>query len=228
MKKIIICFIFILLAVGTYAQSYTETVYLKNGGVIKGIIIEQIPDDNIKIKTRDGNIFVYYFDEISKITKDISQLRQNSDYSGYKGFVDFGYSIPVGSDSESSGRIEFTTSHGYQVNPYFYLGAGAGVNYYCEEGVDSWSFPLFVNPRLTIPTPGSVSAFIDTKVGYTVGEDIEGFYLAPSLGTRIALTNRNAINLSMGYTLQKANYDYYGYSGSLSINAITFKLGFEF
>lgn len=228
MKRFIICFVSILLAVGAYAQSYTETVYLKNGGVIKGVIIEQTPGDNIKIRTRDGNIFVYYYDEISKITKDISKFNGNSDYSGYKGFVDLGYSLGFGDYSDYNGRLELTVSNGYQFNSYLYLGAGAGVNYYCQNDADTWSFPLFFNPRLTIPTPGSVSAFIDAKVGYTVGQDIEGFYLAPSLGTRIALTNRNAINLSVGYTLQKANFDYYSYSGSLSFHAITFKLGFEF
>ena len=48
----------------------TETIYLKNGSVIKGEVIEQVPGKSLKIKTRDGSIFVYQMDEVEKITKD--------------------------------------------------------------------------------------------------------------------------------------------------------------
>lgn len=239
MKKLIVCLICILGTLTLNAQNYTETIYLKNGGIIKGIIIEQIPNDNVKIRTKDGNVFVYKFDEISKITKDLASFSKSSNNSGYKGFFDFGYSFPIGDESASSGRIEVTTSHGYQVNPYFYIGLGAGANYYCEDGIDSWSFPVFANPRMTIPTSTSVSPFLDIKVGYSFGEYIKGFYFSPSIGSRFLLSNNNAINFSVGYTLQKINYDggylyyndYYNYSydsGSFSLNAITLKLGFEF
>jgi len=36
-----------------------DVVYLKNGSVITGSIIEQIPNETIKIQTRDGSVFVY-------------------------------------------------------------------------------------------------------------------------------------------------------------------------
>ncbi|MFJ1352026.1 hypothetical protein [Capnocytophaga canimorsus] len=47
-----------------------DVVYLKNGGVTKGEIIEQVPNINIKIQTKDGNVFVYKMEEISKISKE--------------------------------------------------------------------------------------------------------------------------------------------------------------
>jgi len=53
-----------------YAQQYQDVIYLKNGGLIRGIIIEQIPYVSIKIQTRDGNIFVYKLDDIERITKE--------------------------------------------------------------------------------------------------------------------------------------------------------------
>ncbi len=49
-----------------------DVVYLKNGGRIKGVIIEQIPNKSIKIQTKDGSIFHYNMDEIEKITKEKS------------------------------------------------------------------------------------------------------------------------------------------------------------
>jgi len=50
-----------------------DVVYLKNGSIIKGMIIEQIPGVSIKIQTKDGSVFVYNIDEISKMTKESSK-----------------------------------------------------------------------------------------------------------------------------------------------------------
>ncbi len=74
MKKLIsfLAFLFILIAANNIiAQTpYKDVVYLKNGSVIKGIIIEQNINVNLKLKTSDGNIFVYDMKDIEKITKE--------------------------------------------------------------------------------------------------------------------------------------------------------------
>ena len=49
---------------------YLDVVYLKNGSIIKGVIVEQYPNVQIKIQTKDGNTFVFKMDEIEKITKE--------------------------------------------------------------------------------------------------------------------------------------------------------------
>ena len=49
---------------------YVDVVYLKNGEIRRGIIIEEIPFKQIKIKTKDGNVFVYGYDEIERKTKE--------------------------------------------------------------------------------------------------------------------------------------------------------------
>jgi hypothetical protein len=50
--------------------TYIDVVYLKNGSIIKGMIMEQIPEKTIKIKTTDGSIFVYKMIDVLKITKE--------------------------------------------------------------------------------------------------------------------------------------------------------------
>ena len=70
MKYTITTFLlFVSAMVFAQTNSYTEVVYLKNGSIIKGIIIEQIPNEKLKIETKDGNVFVYEFKDIEKITK---------------------------------------------------------------------------------------------------------------------------------------------------------------
>lgn len=72
MKRINLLLSFLILIVfSTKAQqNYEDVVFLKNGSVIHGVIIEQIPNKSIKIKTKDGSIFVYAYTEIQKMTKE--------------------------------------------------------------------------------------------------------------------------------------------------------------
>lgn len=54
-----------------HAQEVLEdVVYLKDGSVIRGTIIEQRIGESILIRTRDGNVFRYTMDRIDRITKE--------------------------------------------------------------------------------------------------------------------------------------------------------------
>ena len=72
-RKIFTAFIVLLIIIFSEplrAQTnYEDVVYLKNGSVIHGMIIEQIPNESIKIQS-EKNIFVFKMDEILKITKE--------------------------------------------------------------------------------------------------------------------------------------------------------------
>lgn len=71
MKRIILFLCAALLCgAAALAQNYQETVYLKNGSVIKGTVLEQEAGGNIKIMTSDGSIFVYKSDDVLKVTKE--------------------------------------------------------------------------------------------------------------------------------------------------------------
>ena len=61
------------------AQQLEDVVYLKNGSVIHGTIIEQVPNVSVKIKTKDGNVFVYKIEEIEKMTREMRQLSSDEE-----------------------------------------------------------------------------------------------------------------------------------------------------
>lgn len=72
MKKLLLSIVLVLSSVVLFAQgTYKEVVYLKNGSIIKGIIVEQVPNESIKIQTADGSIFVYPMSEVQKIAKEL-------------------------------------------------------------------------------------------------------------------------------------------------------------
>ncbi|RPI19118.1 MAG: hypothetical protein EHM58_02795 [Ignavibacteriae bacterium] len=61
----------VLISTGvTYSQQYEDVVYLKDGSIIHGTIIEQVPNVSVKIKTKDGNVFAYKYEDIQKFTKE--------------------------------------------------------------------------------------------------------------------------------------------------------------
>jgi len=86
--------------------NYEETVYLKNGSIIHGIIIEQIPNQSIKIQTRDKNIFIFKIDEIEKITKEQTSGSHWKKANNNKGF---GFGMKAGIDLSSWSNVDLTS-----------------------------------------------------------------------------------------------------------------------
>ncbi len=68
--SVVFMLIFLWGAVSSFAQEYEDVVYLKDGGVRRGLILEQIPGESVKLKTNYGEIFVIKMSEISKIAKE--------------------------------------------------------------------------------------------------------------------------------------------------------------
>lgn len=73
-----LAFLFVVIAVfsfsgNCYAQEQIDVAYLRNGSKIRGTIIEQVPNKQLTIQTRDGSEFVYTFDEIEVIRKEIAE-----------------------------------------------------------------------------------------------------------------------------------------------------------
>lgn len=52
------------------AQEFEDVVYLKNGGIVRGTVIEQVAGKSLKIVRFDGKAFRYKMKEIDKISKE--------------------------------------------------------------------------------------------------------------------------------------------------------------
>ena len=188
-KALLMLLLFVGSIVTCIAQNVQEVVYLKNGSVVRGIVIEQVPGVSLKIQTSDGSIFVYQTSEIDKITKEINKPKNKR----YRGFLDAGYTFGVGDWGVD--RLEFFTSHGCQLNPHLYIGGGIGIS--CYEN-SYYALPIFAHIRANI-SDNYISPYLDFKIGYSPSEDVKGVYLSPAIGCKI-----KAFNISIGYIMQKA------------------------
>lgn len=73
MKKLWIVLVGLMVSLAAWAQQYIDVVHLKNGGMVKGTIIEQVPGVSLKVQTADGSVFVFQMSEVEKMTKEKSQ-----------------------------------------------------------------------------------------------------------------------------------------------------------
>ncbi|MCI0707395.1 MAG: hypothetical protein L0Y80_07935, partial [Ignavibacteriae bacterium] len=116
------------LSVSAFAQDAMEdVVYLKNGGIIRGTIVEQVPGKSVKIKTRDGNVFVYSMDEIDKMTKEESRQMGMTHPSS-----SFDFSLVTGGAVYDGFYFGTGVRLGATIDPGFYIGATV-VNHFSDE-----------------------------------------------------------------------------------------------
>ncbi len=125
----------------------------------------------------------------------------NRDISGYRGFIDYGYTHGVG--NVKNNRFEIISSHGYQFNPIFFLGLGVGYNLSLNKKESS--LPLFINPRINFLDEGT-TPFWDVKGGYSFFGG-RGYYVSSSFGVSFSKNDKVAFNIGLGYTLQCAKFD---------------------
>ena len=172
---------------------------------------------------------------------------QNISNNCYRGYVDAGYTFGIG--DYDFGRFEVNTSHGYQINPYLYVGAGVGLHFmssYKTSGMDipldtrdnKVDIPVFANARCNI-LKGKISPFIDLKGGTYVNNN-GGLYVNLSAGCRIATNSKQAVNISVGYTTEKLEFQTFShFTSNYNLNyirkpeiynaeGITLKIGYEF
>ncbi len=63
----------LLSSISALAQNYEDVVYLKNGSIIRGTIVEKDPNANVKIETKDGSLFVYPYSEVERTAQEESR-----------------------------------------------------------------------------------------------------------------------------------------------------------
>ncbi len=223
MKKLLFVSLFALFSMISFAQNgFIDVVYLKNGTIVKGMIIEQIPKKSLKIKTADERVFSYEINEVEKFTKEplVEEAGSVSNGAGLKkGYTfigEFGYQ--KGPKEGEMKRLQFDVINAYQINPYFSAGVGLGLRYYLYDQ-EMRLCPVFVDLRGYF-SDRAITPYLGMSVGYTfwVNRDFEqvGWMLHPSLGFSFKVCDGARLNVSLGYENQSFIY-YYNNGGSLSL-----------
>lgn len=143
---------------------------------------------------------------------------------GYRGFVAIGWTFGVG--DLGIDRLSLNTTHGYQLNEHFFVGGGAGLNFwhlYKGSMKNILSLPLYADARADFNIAGDLGFFGDLKIGYAL-LDMDGFYFYPNIGLRYGINDILGVNLGFGYEmiLNKNSW------GSSIAHGLALKLGMDF
>lgn len=178
-----------------------DRIYMKNGSIINGYIQEMYPDSIIKIKTNDGNVFVFDSKDVLKTeyissSKEKPWLETNGKktyelHKGYKGFVDLSGGFFSNDYGVELAGFSVSTTHGYQFNKHWFVGGGFG---FCLTRNDDY-IPVFTNVRYNFSKRSGL--FADVKMGSDFFNEKGGLFLSPSLGYRIALTKNIGLNAAI-------------------------------
>ena len=253
-------------AIEEYEEEAPDAIYLMNGRVVRGTVEEFEPDDFVSIRSTNGRIYEYSMDDVKRVSRGSAKGRSSSsakkapakkqakpaksakssryddeyddDYyngPGYKGTFDVGYNLAFGGES---GIIEFSTSHGYQINENLFVGLGAGLQMYSardpllKSNMGKSEYPQYASPTTSAKVPEgtlyphSYSRAIDSSfMMLPIFADIRGYLPMPSPITPFA-------SLKVGYTFNLS--DSFGAAGiymAPSVGAkynITPKIGLTF
>lgn len=201
MKNYITFVLIIILTNIAYSNNELEDViYLKNGKIFRGTIIEQVPNKSIKLKTYSNKVFVFNRAEIEKITKESKNTRYKSSglKTGYKSIVNFAYQFGVG--IIKANRIKLDYIYGFQLDPYTYFGFGIGVRSYTNY--QKLKIPLFLNAKFMF-YDSYISPFVTLGFGiaYDTYNSKEGFLYNPLIGMSFKGVSRTII-IGIGYENQ--------------------------
>lgn len=226
----------------SFGQSnYQDVVYLKNGSIIRGIIIEQIPNKSIKIETADRSVFVCQMDEIEKITKE-SYIDKNDNpidntglqpglQPGFKGIIELSYFSGVGDYSQNRFKLNFI--FGYQLIPQFSIGFGTGLYNYFDN--NATFLPVLMDFRVNFIN-SKVSPYLSFGFGYSWNKSNKfkevGPLLTSAFGISFKISDKSAMFFGLGYDRQITDY-YYTYMGNIrtrrvNLDAISFNAGISF
>ena len=190
MKKL---YLLLFLAAAQITTSAKEVVYLKNGSIIKGDIVEIIPNKTLTVETADGSTFVCNYDDIDKIAREKSEnnevIAKKSEDNNLSPLVR-GYSGQISSatligENETIG-LDFSAIHGFRFNPKLFIGLGSGIRYCINDWKDMITIPVFANFRYDILNR-KISPFIALNSGaaFNIGDsEGTGFYGSFDIGCR--------------------------------------------
>ncbi|MCH5182010.1 MAG: hypothetical protein J1F06_05195 [Prevotellaceae bacterium] len=213
-KKIALACALLLSGASLSAQKMTETVYLKNGSIIRGTIVEEVPGQSVKIQTKDGNVFVYQMGDIDRIAKELtaSPASVGKYGHGHRGLdfsVEGGVALGRNGSVAGMGGVEL----GKRFNQNFYWGVGLGV--LSGNGADA-HMPITTTFKTLFPvTASGIAPNIAFRTGfvYNTGKDktvgsgkykttIEakhGWEIDLLPGVQIPLNQKVDFNVNLGY-----------------------------
>ena len=218
-------------------ESKTDVVYLKNGSVIRGEILEIKQDMHIRIRYSDSRDLLIDFSEIDRVSSDKALEWRNYRSSGYMNRS--GLELLSGSGNST---FRFATIHGKHFNSHLSAGLGIGITPYNDP---TNLIPFFANFNYRL-LKANTSPFIFLKAGYNfsvynqndpenlpLDKHTGGLLLNPGAGIEFNVSRGFGWYVQAGYNIDQSSYEFDGWWSErvrtdLSYRRISIGMGLTF
>ena len=191
--KFLLCFIFSSAYI--FAQNQAEDiVYLKNGSIIKGKVLEMVIGGDIKIETPDGSLFIYKTEDVLKTERKNKPEEKTKNNQSY---------------------VKETPSEKYYEEKTEDLSEDGNVNIYMSPGLIIGS--NFANSLILFEGINNTALSHSISVGYKLGKS-KNYTLGPGVGIQtfqdpmLSLFVDNKYFLGNSKTFKPYLYGQLGYS----------------
>lgn len=232
-------------------KQYQEVIYLKDGTVLYGVIIEQIPNLSITIQTADDNVFTYPIDEVERIAKEeiIKERKSDQPLENRKGHIGFGIGPNI---SLSTNRYQLIPKFdwnlldvGYRIDDQIGIAGSVLVSQELFD-LDFFSYwGLLFGPTLSLKQSGRVNVDIRSMIGVCFSKEryygSSFFFLRSIEGKPITSTFFNlgimfkfrvgkkaAFTLNIDYLHANPKFEFQNLYLNDKINDLSIRSGFVF
>lgn len=212
----ILCVVFLIL-INVYPQKQMlDVVYLKNGSIIKGEILEINRDKELIILTTDNKKWIFHINEIDYVKHEKGTPSGSLVNQLTKGYINFsGMGLLIGDKSnEQIAPFSVSMVNGYAINQHVSIGGGVGL-----EFLEITSVPIFADTRYYIGQ-NRANPFVSLQGGYSFPiedkssnyyqqmNNVGGYLINPGLGLLVHFYSGEALFVHLGYRHQKVKYTY--------------------
>lgn len=216
MKQLTTILVLMLVCIGANAQVHQDVLYLKNGGILRGKVLES-NGESTKIEIMGGNVFVIAQAEIErKAIEPAPSLKTTgiitSQPDGFFNMINVG--IPLGQDQYGTLAGGFCLNYvkAYQFYLPLKVGLGTGIDYY---GYEATTLPLFVRVTGDLSAKNTTPYYVadigyGTNISATVGNEEHrgGLRLFLGAGYKFNTRTKKMYELGIGYKLQYTSSHY--------------------
>ncbi len=238
--------------VSAQAPVTPDILYLKDGSMIRGTLIESIAGSHVRFKNLEGDVRQYPMSEVdrTKVAGKNNRPALELKGIGYSHSTNVGLMVGGGSYRAQSGP-SFQTINGIRIGQHWSTGVGTGI----EDFGYGAQIPIFAHGRYT-PFKGVISPYIDAMVGYSLSltkpytyyyDDIfrddknkGGTTAGIGAGVRFMAGPRFGVTVGMGYRFQRLERHYtntwwdgsatryYPVDEVTNVNRVELRFGFTF
>ncbi len=212
-----ITIIALILSTTLLSAQEVDHVYLKNGSVIRGNILEVEPVDHVKIQDLSGNIWYYPISDVERITSEpfrdqpYGKKERLEFTAGFVNMTSIGF-LAGSSNNAQPAPFSLIMVNGWRNTAGLFTGIGLGVEFLTTN-----YFPIFADLRYDLPGK-DVVPYVMAKGGYSLplsGDREEyditydysgGPLVGVGIGLKIKSRDHFAWDIGLLYRYQQTSY----------------------